>query len=201
MHYTNFSWGCHHCFFSFFLLFSVVSENETTHCKFFWLALDTHSFDLFPFCRFLRSIAGAFGSLLLVSATIALWFIGQDKSSLRQTGGTKTMAIILLRNWQNLCNFWSIQFTNNIKLSPLFLRFYVPICSYTSSMLHSHQRIPAYEPWVSNLGSRLAFALIYFASWSLHRLLLYYLVDLQNHETKITIIQFTIHCKQMIWID
>jgi cationic amino acid transporter 1 len=43
------------------------------------------SFSFFPL--FLRSIAGAFGSLLLVSATIALWFIGQDKSSLRQTGG------------------------------------------------------------------------------------------------------------------
>uniref|UniRef100_A0A0E0M7Z2 Cationic amino acid transporter C-terminal domain-containing protein n=1 Tax=Oryza punctata TaxID=4537 RepID=A0A0E0M7Z2_ORYPU len=30
---------------------------------------------------------GAFGGLLLASATVALWFIGQDKSSLRQTGG------------------------------------------------------------------------------------------------------------------
>uniref|UniRef100_A0A0D9XJZ3 Cationic amino acid transporter C-terminal domain-containing protein n=1 Tax=Leersia perrieri TaxID=77586 RepID=A0A0D9XJZ3_9ORYZ len=42
------------------------------------------SFSFLPL--YLRSISCAFGGLLLVSATIALWYIGQDSSS-RQTGG------------------------------------------------------------------------------------------------------------------
>ena len=31
-------------------------------------------------------------------------------------------------------------------------RFHVPIGSIASNLLHHRQRIPAYEPWVRNMG-------------------------------------------------
>ncbi|XP_006662375.1 cationic amino acid transporter 3, mitochondrial-like [Oryza brachyantha] len=49
------------------------------------IVVSSVSFSFLPI--YLRSIGCAFGGLVLVSATIALWFIGQDKSSTRQTGG------------------------------------------------------------------------------------------------------------------
>ncbi|KAG8091665.1 hypothetical protein GUJ93_ZPchr0012g21791 [Zizania palustris] len=43
------------------------------------------SFSFFPF--YLRSVTCAIGGLVLFSATTVIWYIGQEKSSSRQTGG------------------------------------------------------------------------------------------------------------------
>lgn len=82
------------------------------------------------------------------------------------------MDILVQLNWLNSDNL----VLKEASIVSLFPRFHVPVCSYTSNMLHPHQRIPAYEPRVSDLACRQPFDPLCFATCTAS----FYLIELQN---------------------
>ena len=82
----------------------IASSSSSLLLLFFWQLKSNIIWSCFAFCSYVRMTACTIGGLLLFCSSIVLLCIGQDKSSLGQTGGIslRTWTLAVLQTWWNL---------------------------------------------------------------------------------------------------
>ena len=141
--------NCEHC------SLSLKSVTTTAYYYFLLPGKGNIIWSCFAFYSYVQTIACTVGGLVVLSSSIVLLCIGQDKRFLGQTGGTSQGTWTFSISVKLMNSEWEIWFCNSMQsqISSLsLLGFMCPLVPIASNLLHHRQFIPAYEPRVRNIA-------------------------------------------------